>query len=279
MTGRPAGTIDLHLHTTASDGRCTPGELVARAAQAGVSVLAVTDHDTTAAVDDVRAAASARGMVAVSGIEITAMDGGRDLHVLGYFFDPRHAPLAAFLATQRAARIARIEAMAARLAAEGVPLNVAPMLDQARRQPGHSIGRPQLARAMVEAGYVADTNEAFDRWLERGRPGYVARAGPSPEAVIQIIHDAGGIASIAHPGERGLDGRVRSLAGAGLDAVEAFHPDHDVTLVGRYVQLARDLNLLMTGGSDFHGDPAHGFEPGAVTLPAAEWERLPHARR
>ncbi len=270
--------IDLHLHTTASDGRCSPRELVERAAQAGVTVMAVTDHDTTAAVADVRAAAREHGIDAISGIEITAGEEGRDLHVLGYLFDPLNEALGAFLLAQRAARIARVEAIGSRLAALGVPIDVEPLVRQARLESGRSIGRPQVARAMVDAGHVADTREAFDRWLGRGCPGYVPRAGPAPGAVIQIIHQAGGIASLAHPGQLGLDARIPSLAEAGLDAVEAFHPDHDASLVNQYIQIARELDLLLTGGSDFHGDPAHGLAPGSVTLPAAEFARLRAAR-
>ena len=276
---RPArGGIDLHLHTTASDGRCTPRQLVERAAKAGVSVMAVTDHDTTAAVGEVHAEAVRHGIHAVTGIEITAVEAGSDLHVLGYLFDLQHQGLAALLVRQRAARVARIEAIGSRLAAHGVPIDLGPMLEHTRRESGRSIGRPQVARAMVEAGHVATVQEAFDRWLERGQPGFVAREGPTPEAVIDVIHQAGGIASIAHPGQRDLGPRIPALAAAGLDAVEAFHPDHDASLVQEYVEIARDLDLLLTGGSDFHGDPAHGCEPGSVTLPAAEWDRL-QARR
>ena len=268
------GGIDLHLHSTASDGRCTPRQLVERAAKAGVSVMAVTDHDTTAAIEEVQGEALRHGIDAVTGIEITAVDAGRDLHVLGYLFDVQHRGLAALLVKQRAARVARIEAITARLADHGVPIDVSPILEQARSESGRSIGRPQVAWAMVAAGHVATVQDAFDRWLERGRPGFVAREGPTPEAVIDIIHQAGGIASIAHPGQRDLGPRIPALAASGLDAVEAFHPDHDAGLVQMYVDIARDLNLLLTGGSDFHGDPAHGLEPGSVTLPAAEWERL-----
>jgi 3',5'-nucleoside bisphosphate phosphatase len=268
------GGIDLHLHTTASDGRCTPRQLVERAAAARLSVMAVTDHDTTAAIAEVEAAARQHGIETVTGIEITAVDAGRDLHVLGYLFDPQHPGLASMLASQRAARMARIDAIGGRLAAHGVPIDVGPMLEQARREHGKSVGRPQVARAMVEAGHVATVQEAFDRWLERGRPGFVAREGPAPEAVIDLIHEAGGIASLAHPGQRGLGPRIPALAAAGLDAVEAFHPDHDAALVTEFVNIAREWHLLLTGGSDFHGDPAHGLEPGSVTLPALEWERL-----
>lgn len=270
--------IDLHLHTTASDGRCTPRELVERAANAGVTVMAVTDHDTTAAVADVHAAALERGMQAISGIEITASDEGRDFHVLGYLFDSLNEALGAFLLTQRAARIARVEAIGSRLAALGMPIDVEPLVRPANPEGGHSIGRPQIARAMVDAGHVADTREAFDRWLGRRCPGYVPREGPTPEAVIEIIHQAGGIASLAHPGQLRLDARIPSLADAGLDALEAFHPDHDASRVDQYLQMARDMGLLLTGGSDFHGDLTHGLAPGAVTLPAAEFARLRDAR-
>ena len=212
------------LHTTASDGRCTPRELVECAAAAGVSVMAVTDHDTTAAVADVRAAAHESGMQAISGIEITAIGEGQDLHVLGYLFDPLNAALGAFLVTQRAARIARVEAIGSRLAALGVPVVLEPLVRQATRESGRSVGRPQIARAMVDAGHVADTQEAFDRWLGNGCPGWVPRAGPPPEAVIEIIHQAGGIVSLAHPGKLGLAARIPSLVEAGLDAVEGVSP-------------------------------------------------------
>lgn len=279
MTAPGRGGIDLHLHTTASDGRCTPRQLVDLAAKAGLSVIAATDHDTTAAVDEVHAAALEHGIQAIAGIEITAVDQGRDLHVLGYLFDPAHEGLSAFLTTQRVARIARIEAISSRLAAHDVGIDVQPLLERARRESRHSIGRPLVARAMVDAGHVADMRQAFDRWLSRGRPGFVERCGPAPRSVIDIIHAAGGVASIAHPGQQHLDASLSALAAVGLDAVEAFHPDHDAALVLKYVELARRLNLCLTGGSDFHGDSSHGLSPGSVTLPADEWQQLQSRRR
>jgi 3',5'-nucleoside bisphosphate phosphatase len=268
------GLVDLHLHTTVSDGRCTPRELVARAAAAGVSIMAVTDHDTVAGVADVQAHARERGMLAIAGIEITAVDEQRDVHVLGYFVDPANVALGAFLARQRAIRIARVEAIGARLAALGMPIDIEPLLAAARLETGQSIGRPIIARAMIDAGYVADTREAFERWLARGCPAFVPRTGASSEDVIAMIHAAGGLASLAHPGQTAIDSRIGTLRDAGLDALEAHHSDHDAAAVARYSQLARELDLLVTGGSDFHGDPAHGFEPGASTLPVEEWERL-----
>jgi 3',5'-nucleoside bisphosphate phosphatase len=266
--------VDLHLHTTASDGRCTPEELVARAAAAGVTIMAATDHDTTAGIADVRAHAERRGILSIPGIEITAVAGGRDVHMLGYFFDPAHAALGEFLAAQRATRVARIRTIAERLAGLGMPIDVEPLLAEAARQTGKSIGRPKVARAMVDAGYVSDLREAFDKWLTPGCPAFIERAGASPEEVIATVHRAGGLVSLAHPGRTRIDERITALCAAGLDAIEVYHSDHDAAAIERYGRLARELGVLVSGGSDFHGDPAHGFEPGQSTLPPPEWERL-----
>lgn len=269
--------VDLHLHTTASDGRCTPAELVERAAAAGLNAIAVTDHDTTAAVAEVRRLAAARGIEAIAGIEITALDDGRDLHMLGYFFDPGHPGLDRFLAEQRVARVERARAIGDRLAALGMPVDLAALFARAAEDSSRSVGRPLIARALVEAGYVADTREAFDRWLGGGCPAFVPRRGAPADAVVAIVHEAGGIASLAHPGKLRREPRIAPLVEAGLDAVEVFHPDHDAALVDRYLGVAREFGLFVTGGSDFHGDPAHGLEPGSVTLPGAEFERLRRA--
>jgi 3',5'-nucleoside bisphosphate phosphatase len=269
--------IDLHLHTTASDGRLTPTELVTRAAASGVRILAVTDHDTTEGIDEAATEAARRGVAVVPGIEITAVENGRDVHMLGYFFDPFDENLVQFLVGQRLTRITRIADMAVRLARLGLPVDVEPLLN-ARRHNNKSIGRPALARAMIAAGYVATTNEAFDKWLAQGRPAFVERVGPTPEQVIGTLHRAGGIASLAHPGRTKMDDRIGALRDAGLDAIEAYHSDHDAVATHGYLTLARGLDLLVTGGSDFHGDPAHGLEPGASSLPHPEWERLSGAR-
>lgn len=266
--------IDLHLHTTASDGRCTPHELVGRAFRAGVTVMAVTDHDTVAAIPDAQSAAKACGIEVITGIEITAIESGRDIHLLGYFIDPGDTDLAAFLATQRTQRMARVEELGARLAELGMPIDLESVLTQAREQPARSVGRPQVARAMVAAGYVADTREAFDRWLATGRPAFVPRRGAPPDQVINLVHRAGGLASLAHPGQTDVDSHIPAYVGAGLDAIEVYHPDHDTDAVERYRNVASRLKLLATGGSDFHGDADHGGEPGVVALPAENWIQL-----
>lgn len=266
--------IDLHLHTTASDGRCSPQELVDRAGAAGVTTIGVTDHDTTAAIHAATAAAGSRGIEVIPGIEITAVDEGRDVHILGYFIDPVDVQLAGFLAGQRMQRVTRVQAIGDRLTQLGVPVDVMPIVARAMEEGGYSVGRPQIARAMIAAGYVADTREAFERWLAAGRPAFVPRAGAPPEAVMEIVHAAGGIASLAHPGQTGVDARIAVYAESGLDALEVFHPDHDKPSTDRYRRIAAQLNLLVTGGSDFHGDPSHGWEPGAVSLPLDDWLRL-----
>lgn len=269
---------DLHMHTTASDGRCTPRELVDRVVAAGITVMAVTDHDTTASVDEVTALASARGVEAHAGIEITAVEDGRDIHVLGYFLNPAEPRLIEFLRVQRETRVKRVHTIAARLAELGVPIDLQALLDEAQRNLGRSIGRPQVARALQRAGHVADSREAFDRYLGNGGPAFVSRPGSPPEVVIGIIQRAGGIASLAHPGRTRIDSRIKPLATAGLDALEVYHSDHDADAIERYHRIASELGLLMTGGSDFHGDPAHGIEPGTSTLPKEQWQRLNAAR-
>jgi predicted metal-dependent phosphoesterase TrpH len=266
--------VDLHLHTTASDGYCTPHELVDRVLRAGVTVMAVTDHDTIAAISEVQSAADARGIEVIAGIEITAVESSRDVHMLGYFIDPRDAGLSAFLSSQRAQRVARVEALGLRLAQLGMPIDIGPVLARAREEGGRSVGRPQIATAMIAAGYVADTREAFDRWLATGRPAFVPRRGVPPGDVIDVVHAAGGLASLAHPGQTDVDAHIAAYAEAGLDAIEVYHPDHDAAASNRYRTIASQLNLLITGGSDFHGDADHGGEPGAVALPLDDWIRL-----
>jgi 3',5'-nucleoside bisphosphate phosphatase len=259
--------IDLHLHTTASDGRSTPEALVAEASAAGIRTLSVTDHDTVAAVAAVVAAAGASGLAAIAGIEITAVHHGRDVHMLGYFIDPASASLAAFLRAQRDDRRRRLLAMAGRLEALGAPVDLA-VVTGVTDESGRSIGRPHLAAALVARGHAVDLPDAFDKYLADGRPAYVERIGSAPADVVRRIHEAGGVASLAHPGKTKVDALIPELAKAGLDAIELFHPDHSSADVARYTDLARRHGLVVTGGSDYHG-PLTGRERvlGRVTLP------------
>lgn len=267
--------IDLHLHTTASDGRLAPTDLVALAAASGLTTIAVTDHDTTAGLPDARAAAERAGLRLVDGIEITAVEHGRDVHVLGYFFDPANEELRTFLHDQRADRLRRIREMSVRLASLGAPIDLEPHLTSAARQAGRSIGRPLVADALVEAGHVRDRAEAFDRLLAIGRPAFVPRRGAPVADVIRIVRGAGGVTSLAHPGLTGIDDAIERFAAAGLDALEARHSDHDPLAEARYRRLAARLGLALSGGSDFHADPSHHAAAlGIVTLPVEDFATL-----
>ena len=261
--------IDLHLHTTASDGTDTPAELVRACRATGITTMAVTDHDTTAATTAVAREAGRAGIEFVPGIEITAAWRGIDVHVLGYFFDPESPALRAFLDAQIEDRVRRARAVGARLAALGVPIDMEALVGRSRSRP---VLRPHIAQALVEAGHAESEWDAFDRYIGEGRPAYVARQGATPAEVIAIIREAGGISSVAHPGVTEQDDLISGLAGDGLDALEVYHTDHSADDTARYLALARRLGLAVTGGSDFHGfrsGHSNGF--GTISLPGSEY--------
>lgn len=270
--------IDLHLHTTASDGALAPAALVARVQAAGITTFAVTDHDTTGGLAEARVAASVRGMTLVNGIEITSVEGSRDVHVLGYFFDPDNPTLRSFLQLQRDDRLRRVRDMAERLAMLGAPIDPAPIIREGLAT-GRSVGRPQVAAALLAAGHVSTRDEAFDRYLENGKPAFIARRGASPDEVIRLITEAGGVASLAHPGLAGMDAIIPRLTAAGLHALEVRHTDHDAATEARYRALAASLGVAVSAGSDFHDDTGRrrcGL--GEITLTAEEFAAL-KARR
>ena len=265
--------IDLHLHTTASDGLCDPAALVDLAWRAGIRTMSVTDHDTTAALAEAESAACASGIAFVPGIEITAVHDGRDVHVLGYFIDRDHAAFAAFLEQQRADRVRRVVAMADKLAAMGKPVNREVLL--APRPAGQSLGRPAVARALVKAGHSVDTRQAFDQLIGQGKPAFVARCGPCPADVIAIINRAGGLASLAHPGLLKRDDLIPDMIDAGLTAIEAFHSEHDAPTTQRYLAFAERHGILVSGGSDYHGEKERRRAAfGSVGLPSERFDRL-----
>jgi predicted metal-dependent phosphoesterase TrpH len=269
--------IDLHTHTTASDGNCTPEELVSRARAAGVEVLSVTDHDTVAAADSAAAACASSGIEFVPGIEITSVADGVDVHVLGYFLQVDSPSLQTFLRAQRLRRIERVRAMVALLRQQGVELDPDTVLKRAVDDPRKAAGRPWIARALVEAGYVDTVPEAFDRWLARGRPAFMPSVGFPPRDVFKQIHDAGGLASLAHPGLVQRDEWLAGFAADGLDSLEAYHSEHDRDATAHYVAVAARLGLAISGGSDYHGDAIRGVRaPGHVSLPRDAFEVLRH---
>jgi 3',5'-nucleoside bisphosphate phosphatase len=249
-----AVVIDLHLHTTASDGKLAPAALVALAASAGLTIIGVTDHDTIGGLAEARGAAQGRGLRLVDGIEITVVEEGRDVHVLGYFFDPSSDDLARFLQRQRADRIDRVREIGARLNALHYPIDVDAILTSASIERGRSVGRPLLADALVTAGHAVDRKDAFDRLLGANGPAFVPRCGPTLARACEVIASAGGISSLAHPGLLGLDERLPRFAESGLAALEVRHRDHPPDVESHYRERAQALGLAVSGGSDFHGE-------------------------
>jgi predicted metal-dependent phosphoesterase TrpH len=264
--------IDLHLHTTASDGLLAPAALIARAAAAELTILSVTDHDTVAGLAEASRAADDAGLRLVPGIEITAVERGRDVHLLGYFIDPGDERLRAFLDRQRADRVRRVREMGRRLEVLGFPIDVEAVLAERGTR---SVGRPALADALVAAGHAASRDDVFARLLGRGRPAFVPRAGATGREVIDLVHAAGGIVSLAHPGVLADDDLIPPLVQAGLDAIEVWHSDHTPADEARYGRMAEEWRLARSGGSDYHGDGVHrACRLGEVALPAAAFAVL-----
>jgi len=267
--------IDLHMHTTASDGRCTPEELVDRAWQVGIRTMGVADHDTMAGVDRVRSAAQAYGMTVVPGIEITSVHGGKDVHVLAYFAVDSIPGLQELLLNQRRQRVDRAQQIAERLATLGVPIDTAALIEAAAGRGGKSLARPQIAQALVAAGHVASVAEAFDKYLGENGPAYVPHQGASPVTVVELVANGGGLASLAHPGQLKKDDLIPDLVAAGLAAIEAYHSSHDAQLESHYLALAQRYGLSITGGSDYHGEGTRRSEFFGVTnLPLQHFEGL-----
>ncbi len=267
--------IDLHLHTTASDGRSSPEDLVQAAVRARLDTISVTDHDTVAGLDRVAAACATAGIEWVPGIEITAIYEDVDVHVLGYFLDHHSAVLTGFLDRQVTDRRRRVREMIDKLDALGLHVDADEVLGGHGGLDGRWIGRPLLARALLRARHVRTTREAFDLYLAENGAAWVPRRALPPQDVVTLIHEAGGIASLAHPGLMGHDEWIPPIAASGLDALEAYYSEHSPEMTTHYRILAERLGLAMSGGSDYHGDPAHGpARPGSVSLPAAAYEAL-----
>ncbi|HUR13515.1 MAG TPA: PHP domain-containing protein [Mycobacteriales bacterium] len=246
--------IDLHTHSTASDGTLSPASLVTQAREAGLSVVALTDHDTTSGWDEA-AQALPRGLSLVRGAELSCTRDGTSLHLLAYLFDPTHRPLADRLAQVATSREMRAKRMVELLAADGHPVT----WDQVRRAAGGTVGRPHVARALIDAGLVTSVEEAFTPdWIGPSGRYWAAKDEVDALEAIALVRSAGGVTVFAHPAAaaRGRvvgDHVVEELAAAGLDGLEVDHPDHAEQARARLRDLAADLDLLVTGASDFHG--------------------------
>ena len=247
-----ASKIDLHSHTVHSDGQRTPDELLAEAAAAGVAVLSVTDHDTVSGLADCRRAADARGVRLVPGLELSCDFHGREVHILGHFIDPTSPALGRLAAEMTAERRERMERMVAR----AVSLNLRGVTFERvlASSGGETLGRPHLARVLIDCGHASSVKDAFGRWLRDDAPLWVDRRRIAAKAGIALVRDAGGTSSVAHPGANKVQrGELKILADQGLDAVEADHPEHVPTQVEAYQRWAAEHGMLITAGSDFHG--------------------------
>jgi len=275
--------IDLHLHSTASDGIHHPRELVRMAKRLRLAAISITDHDTVAGVDEAISVGSELGVEVVPGIEIGSYFQGRSIHVLGYFIDPENEALVEFIRSKRSARHARAAEMVRRLGADGLPITMDEVLKVAQ---GGTLGRVHIARLLAKNGVVPSVTEGFNRYLKRGTPYYVPMLKPSPFEAVAVIREAGGIASLAHPvfiREHLLQEILPLLSKAGLGAIEAlcgFDAEYGLSVEEHLLTcsmmggVATDYQLARSGGSDFHGLSVKPQEMGSAHVPMSFLDEL-----
>jgi predicted metal-dependent phosphoesterase TrpH len=268
-----ARRVDLHLHSTASDGTLPADQVVLAAHRAGLSALALTDHDTVEGIPAARSAAAQRGIELVPGVELSAYDGDEETHLLGLHLD-RLETMRDALGVFRQARYDRAVQMVRRLNEIGVRITFDDVLAEARDA---AIGRPHVARAMVQNGWAMDLRDAFDRYLGAGRPAYLDKRRVSLAEAIDLVHRCGGIAVLAHPGVTGTRERIAVLVAAGLDGVEVLHPSHSAEDRARLMALVEHFGLVPSGGSDSHGSTDPARVVGAMKVPFA-WLDAQRAR-
>ena len=256
--------IDLHMHSTASDGLLTHTALVNLAKERGLTTIALTDHDTTSGWEEAMAAGRELGVEVLGGFEINSETSLGHIDFLVYGANADNAALQDFLLTIRDARVGRAKGMVNQLAELGMPIQWERVLYFAGD--AKSIARPHVARALVEAGYVASTQEAFDRYLNDQGPAYVHRLEVKPQDVIDVVHQAGGVIILSSPGHSNTTHLTPTLAALGLDGIEVYYFDHSAETRAELLALAQMHNLIVTGGSDFHGDQTH-TNLGSVDVP------------
>lgn len=271
---RAAGRrVDLHAHSNCSDGLLTPTRVIEAARERGLAAVALTDHDTMAGLAEAGEAARSAEIAFVPGIELSTYDEKGSTHLLGYFVDASHSGFLEFLDGARENRMERAEEIVRKLNGLGVELSFESVLEQASE--GGLVARPHVARALLQGGWVKSYGEAFNRFIAAGAPAYVPTQRVSPEEGVARIHEARGVAVLAHGGRTHDDARIEKLVRVGLDGLETLHPDHGPEQVKRMRRLAAELDLLETGGSDWHGprDTRRG-RLGQLPVPLEWLERL-----
>ena len=262
---------DLHMHTNFSDGTYTPEELAGHAKRCGFRAVALTDHDTMEGCARMGVACETGGVEFIPATELTAEHGGHELHMLGYFLDAQNERLATDLAKFQQVRQQRIHDMVARLNEMNVPIKAEAVFALANCR---SPGRPHVARTLVQGGFCRSLDEAFERYLRKGKPAWVPKFKISATDAINLIHHAGGLAVMAHPGLNHNDDLIPDLVAAGMDGIECFHTKHSTTLNQRYLMIADKYRLLVTGGSDCHGMSKGKPLIGTIKIPYDCVERL-----
>jgi len=260
----PERTADLHLHTTFSDGTERPERVVELAHQAGLSAIAITDHDNVDAIPRATAEASRYGIEVIPGIEMSASAEKIEIHILAFFMDLENKDLQRHLAQQQARRIERVHEMVRRLAGVGVSISAQEVLELAGEG---TVGRPHVARILLKHGYVTSLPDAFSRYIGQDNPGFVSGSPLAPRDVLRVIRGAGGIPVLAHPKYVTRDALIDAFVQDGLLGLEVYHSDHTPELIRHYGAIADRLKLFKTGGSDFHGNTKEGVPVGAVKLP------------
>lgn len=248
---------DLHVHTVFSDGKLTPRQVIEEANRKGIAAVGITDHDTMRGIPQALKAGRELKVEVVPGVELSTDCDGEEIHILGYYCQADHNILKNTLTHIRMDRYNRIKKMMDRLNEMGIKLVLEDVLAMTAK--GESLGRPHVAAALCKQGYCKTPREAFQRFLEKGKPAFVKRLKIYATVAIQLIRKAGGVAVLAHPGLYKKDNLIPKLIPYGLKGLEAFHPNHNLTDCRRYCRIAQKYNLLITGGSDYHGqDPDSG---------------------
>lgn len=281
---------DLHAHTVESDGTYTPVQLVREAVARGLSAVAIVDHDSVGAVACALEEAKKTNCEIIPGIELTAQQDNQEIHILGYFLDYQQEVLLDKLKLARQNRVERVYKILENLKELGVELNAQTVFDIAgfgRRLPNHglaasgcgTVGRMHIARALVKDGWVSSTAEAFRKYIGDRSPAYVLGFRFSPPEAIKLIRDAGGVAVLAHPYILENDGLIAEFARCGLQGLEVYYPEHSQSLVNFYLDLAKKLDLLITGGSDFHGSAKPNIKLGMIKIPFELVEKLRQVKK